>query len=54
MNGRLDDYPAMRLALQALERASDALERLGDEDTRGLVRSAIIELKAVLAGYDAD
>ena len=44
---------AARLALDILGRASAALERLGDEDTRGLVRCAEIELKAALDAEDA-
>jgi hypothetical protein len=39
---------ALALAQQALEAASSALEKAGDEHTRGLVRSALIEVSAVL------
>ncbi len=40
---------ALMLAETALEQASTALERCGDEDTRGLVRSALIETRAAIA-----
>ena len=38
----------MELAVDALTDASSALERAGDEHTRGFVRSALIELKGAL------
>lgn len=45
------DNPATRvllLCVQALNEASDALEKAGDEKTRGLVRSALIEAKSIV------
>ena len=37
------------LAAQALELASDSLEVAGNEDARGMARSALIELRAAIA-----
>lgn len=44
-----DMRAALQLAEDILERASDALESLGDEQTRGLVRSAALEVNFALA-----
>lgn len=40
---------ALMLAEDVLERASKALEQLGDEDTRGLTRSALIVVRETIA-----
>jgi len=49
----MKDYSiaAIELSIEAMEKASSALERLGDEETRGFVRSALIELKEWKRGY---
>jgi hypothetical protein len=49
----MKDYStaAIELSIQAMEKSAAALERLGDEYTRGFVRSALIELKAWLNDY---
>jgi len=38
----------LRLSQQALELASAVLEKHGEEDARGLIRSAIIEIRTYL------
>ncbi|MHB8564230.1 MAG: hypothetical protein ACYDDA_09875 [Acidiferrobacteraceae bacterium] len=47
-----EQHSALLLAEDVLERASKALEQLGDEATRSLTRSALIGIREALAGSD--
>ena len=45
---KIDVVSVLRLSQQALELASTVLEKYGEEDARGLIRSATIEIRTYL------